>query len=50
MQLSMPAALQLAFGYAPKEVIADGKPMHHLTTGFRNYPIAPEPETLDFLF
>jgi len=52
MQLSTAAALQLAIGCAPKEMIKDGHPMHHLTTGFRNYPPAPEPATpgLSFLF
>lgn len=52
MQISTAAALQLAIGCAPKEMIKDGKPMHHLTTGFRNYPLAPEPATpgISFLF
>ncbi len=50
IQLSTAAALQLALGCAPKEVVVDGNPMHHLTKGFRNYPIAPEPKTPGFSF
>jgi len=50
MYVSTAVAIQLAIGCAPKEIIMDGKPMHHLTTGFRNYPLAPEPETPGFSF
>ncbi|MEN8243416.1 MAG: MBL fold metallo-hydrolase [Thermodesulfobacteriota bacterium] len=51
MQLSTAAAFQLMTGCSPKDMIMDGKPPHHLTTGFRNYPIAPKPQTpgLSFL-
>jgi hypothetical protein len=49
---STAATLQLMTGCAPKKTTVDGKPMHHLTKGFRNYPLAPEPATpgISFLF
>ena len=52
MQLSTAAALQLMVGCTSKDIPMDGKPMHHLTKGFRNYPLAPEPATpgISFLF
>lgn len=50
MQISTAAALQLAIGCAPKEMNKDGNPMHHLSSGYRNFPIAPEPEMPGFSF
>ncbi len=42
--MSAAAALQLLVGCSPKAVAIDGKPLHHTTKGFRNYPPAPEPQ------
>lgn len=45
MALSGIATLQLATSCATAAGVAiEGKPLHHTTKGYRNYPIAPEPE------
>ena len=40
MKLSTTTTLQLIIGCTPKDVIMDGRLLHHTTTGFRNYHIS----------
>ena len=50
MKLTTLTTLQAVIGCSPKESSIEGKPLHHTTVGFRNYPPAPEPETPGFSF
>ncbi|MCP4720660.1 MAG: MBL fold metallo-hydrolase, partial [Desulfobacteraceae bacterium] len=46
----MLAALQAVTGCRPNANTIEGKPLHHTTGGFRNYPLAPRPEMPGFSF
>ena len=50
MKLTTLAALQSVTGCGPHVMTIEGKPLHHTTGGFRNYPPVPEPETPGFPF
>jgi len=50
MQLTMFTALQTVTGCSPNALMIEGKPPHHTTGGFRNYPPVPEPVTPGFSF
>ncbi len=50
MKLSMFAAVQSMIGCSSSATAIEGKPLHHTTSGFRNYPLAPEPETPELSF
>jgi len=50
MKLTSLTTLQVVIGCSPKETTIEGKPLHHTTGGFRNYPPALEPETPGFSF
>lgn len=50
MKLTSLTTLQAVIGCSPKETTIEGKPLHHTTGGFRNYPTVPEPEAPGFSF
>jgi N-acyl-phosphatidylethanolamine-hydrolysing phospholipase D len=50
MKLTTLTTLQAVIGCSPNVMPIEGKPLHHTTGGFRNYPPAPEPETPGFSF
>ena len=43
MKITSLTALQAITGCSPDVTAIDGRPFHHTTGGFRNYPPAPEP-------
>ena len=50
MKLTALTALQVVAGCSPKVTTIEGKPLHHTTRGFRNYPPAPEPDAIGISF
>ena len=50
MKLTTLAALQAVTGCGPNAMTIEGKPLHHTTGGFRNYPPVPKPEMPGFPF
>jgi hypothetical protein len=50
MKLTTLAARQTVTGCRPNAMTIEGKPLHHTTGGFRNYPPVPEPEMPGFSF
>jgi N-acyl-phosphatidylethanolamine-hydrolysing phospholipase D len=50
MKLTTLTALQTVIGCSHKVMTIEGKPLHHTTAGFRNYPLSSEPEMPGFSF
>lgn len=50
MKLTTLAALQAVTGCGANAMTIEGKPLHHTTGGFRNYPPVPKPEMPGFPF
>ena len=50
MKLSSFAAITAITGCSHNTTAIEGKPLHHTTSGFRNYPLAPEPQNPGFSF
>lgn len=50
MKISALGSLQLLTGCSPAAVAVEGKPLHHTTNGFRNYPLTPNPKSPGFSF